>query len=104
MLRQNTNTKNCGIGISGVSEVQALSILEPYCTILLGKVILSPDPAFLLKVPSPFQSQDIIPSLHSNKRENYAELDVGRILMADPGRTKDWGKTSSLFVLYSRKR
>lgn len=90
-----------------VSEIQALSSIEPYCLIHLDKIILSPDPAFLPKVSSTFhRTQNIvIPSLpttmDSRKRNIYSKLDVRNTLIAYLERTKEWRRTTFLFILYA---
>lgn len=40
------------VSVRRVGEIQALSVIEPFCIILQDKIILSLDQAFLPKVPS----------------------------------------------------
>ncbi|XP_040197924.1 uncharacterized protein LOC120930813 [Rana temporaria] len=90
-----------------VSELQALSVREPFLTILEDRVVLKTDPGFLPKVASTFhRSQDIVlPSFCSSpqgdQEKKFSFLDVRRTLLAYLEVTKTFRKTDALFVLFS---
>ncbi|XP_040195283.1 uncharacterized protein LOC120928241 [Rana temporaria] len=90
-----------------VSELQALSVREPFLTILEDRVVLKTDPGFLPKVASTFhRSQDsVLPSFCSSpqgdQEKKFSFLDVRRTLLAYLEVTKTFRKTDALFVLFS---
>lgn len=88
-----------------ISELQALSIKEPFMRCLQDRVVLRTDPAFLPKVASVFhRTQEIIlptfcPLPSGAGEEAFHTLDVRRCLLKYLERTKEIRKSSSLFVL-----
>lgn len=93
-----------------VSELQALSIREPFCYIFPDRVVLKTDPGFLPKVASAFhREQEIIlptfcPNPSSAKERSFHSLDVRRCLLHYIEITKDFRRSDSLFVLFSGPR
>ena len=93
-----------------LSELQALSIREPYMQVLEDRVILRTDQSFVPKVASSFhKSQDIILPSFCNKPANSKEeqlhrLDVRRCLLAYLDATKEFRTSEALFVLFSGNR
>ncbi|XP_018424656.1 PREDICTED: centrosome-associated protein 350 [Nanorana parkeri] len=69
-----------------ISEIQAFSITDPYCTNLVDRIILRPDPAFLPKVVSTFHrtQEVVIPSFATNpasaREREWQGIDVRRNL------------------------
>lgn len=105
---QNAHPKNRTISMSSVCQENRWDTgTVNFGAILYDplKIILSPDPAFLPKVPSNFhRTLSYHPSqltLMAAKRETYSKLGVRRIPIAYLERTKDCLKASSLLVLYS---
>ncbi|KAM9319596.1 bromodomain and WD repeat-containing protein 1 [Gastrophryne carolinensis] len=90
-----------------VSELQALSIKEPYCAILPDKIVLRPNPMFLPKVPtSSNRSQEIVlPTLPNaaGREEDLSLLDVRRALIIYLERSKEWRLAEQIFVTFSGK-
>lgn len=93
-----------------VSEIQALSVREPFLQILEDRVILKKDPGFLPKVASSFhRSQDIVLLSFCQKASNEKEkqfhlLDVRRCILEYLRVTNPFRISDSLFVLFSRQR
>ncbi|XP_040179243.1 uncharacterized protein LOC120913408 [Rana temporaria] len=89
-----------------VSELQALSIKEPFLLIFEDRIILKTDPSFLPKVVSKFhRTQDIVlPSFCSTSSSEVASpnsLDVRRCLLIYLEASKIFRKSDSLFVNFS---
>ncbi|XP_044137194.1 uncharacterized protein LOC122928435 isoform X1 [Bufo gargarizans] len=93
-----------------VSELQAVSINPPFMSIREDRVILRPDPKFIPKVPSRTNRvQEIVlpvffPDPKTEEEDRWHLLDVRRCLIHYLERSKDWRKTSSLFVLFAGAR
>lgn len=93
-----------------VSEIQALSVREPFLQILEDRVILKTDPGFLPKVASNFhRSQDIVLPSFCQKASNEKEkrfhlLDVRRCILEYLRVTNPFRISDSLFVLFSGQR
>ncbi|XP_018430380.1 PREDICTED: zona pellucida sperm-binding protein 2-like, partial [Nanorana parkeri] len=95
-------------GIRGlVSELQALSIKEPFLSIFEDRVVLRTDPAFLPKVASRCNRvQEIIlptfcPKPVGSRESGFHCLDVRRCLLQYLKISKDFRRSESLFVLFS---
>ncbi|XP_068128003.1 uncharacterized protein [Hyperolius riggenbachi] len=92
-----------------VSELQALSIKPPYCTISEDRITLRPDFAFLPKVTSKFhRSQEIFLPSFCDKPTNEKErklhcLDVRRCILHYLERTASWRRSDALLVLFAGK-
>ncbi|XP_068094885.1 uncharacterized protein [Hyperolius riggenbachi] len=92
-----------------VGELQALSILEPYCVISDDRITLRLDTSFLPKVVSKFhRSQEIfLPSFCNNpsnqKEQKLHCLDVRRCVLEYLQRTKSWRTSNALLVLFAGK-
>ena len=90
-----------------ISELQALSVREPFCLIFSDRIVLKPDPSFLPKVASfKNRSQEIIlPSFCSNpkgrKEEEFHTLDVKRAVLCYLETTKAYRRSDALFILFS---
>lgn len=90
-----------------VSELQALSIREPFFSIFSDRIVLKTDPNFLPKVASiQNRTQEIIlPTFCSNpsgkKEEEFHTLDVKRAVLSYLENTKDFRCSDALFVLFS---
>ena len=93
-----------------VSELQALSIIEPFLTIFQDRVVLRTDPGFLPKVASAFhRTQEIVlptfcPAPSCPKERDFHTLDVKRCLVHYLEITREFRKANSLFVVFSRAR
>ena len=93
-----------------VSELQALSIIEPFLTIFQDRVVLRTDPGFLPKVASAFhRTQEIVlptfcPNPSGPKERDFHTLDVKRCLVHYLEITSEFRKANSLFVLFSGAR
>ena len=93
-----------------VSDLQALSIREPFPTVFDDRIILRTDPSFLPKVASTFhRTQDIIlPTLFSSSDDDEGEflslLDVKRNILFYLEITKEFRLCDSLFVNFSGAR
>lgn len=86
-----------------VSELYALSTISPYCTFFPDRIVLQPDPAFLLKVALAFhRSQDIvIPSLAGDaSNTNSFQLNARKCLITYLERTRVWRKSPGLFLIF----
>lgn len=93
-----------------VSDLQALSVKEPFLLILEDRVVLRQDPLYLPKVASKFnRSQEItLPSFCDNpkneKERKFNLLDVRKCLLTYLDRVKDYRKSNHLLVLFSGPR
>ncbi|XP_068115737.1 uncharacterized protein [Hyperolius riggenbachi] len=89
-----------------ISELQSLSIKEPYCIISEDRITLRPDAAFLPKVVSSFhRNQEIfLPSFCENptndKEKKLHCLDVRRCLLHYLNRTAHWRKTETMASIH----
>ncbi|XP_018425159.1 PREDICTED: nucleolar protein 6 [Nanorana parkeri] len=90
-----------------VSELQALSIKEPFLSIFEDRVVLRTDPAFLPKVASRCNRvQEIIlptfcPKPVGSRESGFHCLDVRRCLLQYLKISKEFRRSESLFVLFS---
>ena len=90
-----------------VSELQALSIREPFLMIFDDRIVLKTDPGFLPKRVSSFhRTQDIVlPSFcnfpNNNKEREFSCLDVRRALLRYLEVTKTFRKSDTLFLQFS---
>ncbi|XP_077349244.1 uncharacterized protein LOC143997483 [Lithobates pipiens] len=93
-----------------ISELNALSIKEPYLSIFPDRVILRTDAKFLPKVASvQNRIQDIVlPTFcvnpKGNKETSFHTLDVRRTLLSYLERTESFRRSDSLFVLFSGRK
>lgn len=88
-----------------ISELQALSIIEPFCLIFPDRVVLKTDPGFLPKVATFFhRAQEIVlPTFcptPSNSEEAFHTLDVRRCLLHYLGITREFRKTNSFYSFF----
>lgn len=87
-----------------VSELQTLSIREPFLTNFEDREVLRRDPGFLPKVASSFhRPQDIVLATFCNfprseKEKSFSFLDVRRILHFYLEVTKNFRKSDALFL------
>lgn len=71
-----------------VSDLQVLSVQEPFLSIFEDRIVLRVDPSFLPKVSSTFHRiQEIVlpsflPCLTNKKEESFQALDMRRCLLA----------------------
>ncbi|XP_078518308.1 uncharacterized protein LOC144782952 [Lissotriton helveticus] len=90
-----------------VSELQALTIHEPFIQIHANRVVLRTNPKFMPKVVSQFHINQTIelpvffPNPDSVADRALHTLDVKRALLYYIDRTKDFRKTKQLFVAFS---
>ena len=90
-----------------ISELHALSAIEPFLSIYPDRIILKTDPGFLPKVASTRnRSQEIVlptfcPNPSGDKEESFHYLDVRRVLIHYLEVTKEFRSSNSLFVLFS---
>lgn len=92
-----------------VSELQALSIQDPFLVVQEDKLVFRLDPSFLPKVVSQFhRSQDIIvPSFCANPKnsleQKFHNLDVRRAVLQYIQATQPWRVDKNLFIQFFGK-
>ncbi|XP_077141699.1 uncharacterized protein LOC143805858 isoform X1 [Ranitomeya variabilis] len=93
-----------------VSDIQALSIDQPYLLTFHDRLILKPDPLYLPKVAGKFhRSQEIhLPTFFKDpstpEEQKFHTLDVRRVVLQYIEKTSSWRQSRALFISFQGKK